>query len=270
MTTIKDTDLLLVNRDGVDYQATVSALPVGNVDLSEYAKLNDPDQHIIAKELSTARHDVSNVDGYGYYLQNSGRLSIQIGSGRNGSFTAYEIYKGDNKRLDITGQGTITGGQRLHLADGDSEKLVRFEINQNGNATFSGEVTAAKFIGDGSGLTNLPVPIQGIVPPIITYANADWSPGGKLSVETKGFCPGANTTSSCQWMRDYVDIPGATSCMGWTQTSTAGAYQLKILWTDRDTGQTGLAISNVIDVGGTPPSESGGGLPDFRDLPALS
>lgn len=120
-----------------------------------------------------------------------------------------------------------------YLASGDNVS----ELTNDAGYITSGDVPA--------------LPIEGIVPPVITYENADWSPGGRLSVSTRGYAPG-NTTSTCQWTRDGVDIPGATSCMAWTQTSTTGKYQLKVTWTDSDTGREGIGMSNVIDVGSTP------------------
>ena len=49
---IKSDDLILINRGGVDYQAKVSDLPIEDVDLSEYAKLDDSDQDITANDIT--------------------------------------------------------------------------------------------------------------------------------------------------------------------------------------------------------------------------
>ena len=67
---IQNDDLILVNRGGVDYKAKIEELPTGNgdVDLSEYAKLNDTDQDIIANNVKvsylTATADIETERGY--------------------------------------------------------------------------------------------------------------------------------------------------------------------------------------------------------------
>ncbi len=60
---IKSDDLILVSRDGVDYKAQVSDLPipeVEDVDLSEYAKLDGEGQEII----NTAKFQCQNPSSY--------------------------------------------------------------------------------------------------------------------------------------------------------------------------------------------------------------
>jgi hypothetical protein len=61
---IKSDDLILVSRGGVDYKAQVSDLPipeVQDVDLSEYAKLDDDEQSITAKEFIGDGSKLTNV-----------------------------------------------------------------------------------------------------------------------------------------------------------------------------------------------------------------
>ena len=95
--------------------------------------------------------DLTNEDGTGSTIASNGVTTIQISKSRGNNFTAFEVYKGDNKRFDLTGTGKITLGQKLHL-DAANGKLEKVIIDSNGT------ITANEFIGDGSKLTNLPIP----------------------------------------------------------------------------------------------------------------
>ena len=254
-----DTSGRVTAKEFIGDGSKLTNLPTGGgANMDEYARLDGAT--FTGRVL--AGQDFRNGDPSYVGVEIDGSKGIVHVKGKNNTVTPFEVFEsGSNVNNVSASVFRVTNNGGVHIGHDEIQLLP------DGHIEAIGDVKAASFEGDGSKLTGLPLPIQGIVPPIISYANADWSPNGKLSVEMKGFCPGSNTTSSCQWMRDYVDIPGATSCMGWTQTSTRGAYQLKILWTDNDTGQTGIAISNVIDVGGTPPNIDN--LPDFRLLPSL-
>ena len=259
------TNDITLNTDKIVLSATGSGEFAGTVQVGD----DNPDRiKLFANGLISVRRDDGDILNVYKGGLNADNRNVVINS--SGSAT-FEGKVDVNNELHVYRASTTASNALLALhSDIGGADTRKATVRADGSATFDGDVTAAKFIGDGSELTGLSVPIQGIIPPVISYENADWSAGGRLSVETKGFCPGQNTTSTCQWMRDYVDIPGATSCLAWTQTSTTGAYQLKVLWTDTDTGQTGIAISNVIDVGGTPEISLQDLLPkDFSTLPLL-
>ena len=65
----------------------------------------------------------------------------------------------------------------FHVLNGDpndaANNINYIELKANGNATFAGDVTAARFYGDGSNLTGLSVPVS-ISP---TAPSTDLEPG---------------------------------------------------------------------------------------------
>ena len=133
----------------------ITAADVPEANLDDYARLDGATFTGNVEAASFASNqgglDLTNEDGTGSTIASNGVTTIQISKSRGNNFTAFEVYKGDNKRFDLTGTGKITLGQKLHL-DAANGKLEKVIIDSNGT------ITANEFIGDGSKLTNLPIP----------------------------------------------------------------------------------------------------------------
>ena len=100
-------------------------------------------------EVSASGVDLASDDGQGFQISDAGTNTLQFGSNRAAGYTAFQIYKGTNKRLDISATGVITLGQRLH-DNGTKDERIKLDGN--------GAITAKEFIGDGSKLTGVGLP----------------------------------------------------------------------------------------------------------------
>ena len=131
MSKIQPEDLILINRDGVDYQAKVEDLPDSGGDTGSGV---DPNEY--------ARLDGAEFTGKAAFkggIQNSGGEIFSVG----------DINFGDTWSLEAA-YGKITSGSNFINMHNGAIDFGRFKVEPNGH------VKALKFIGDGSGLINLP------------------------------------------------------------------------------------------------------------------
>ena len=130
---IQNDDLILVNRGGVDYKTRVDELPTGDVDLSEYAKLDGEGQEII----NTAKFQCQNTSSY------HDNMTVAAPFGEFIDTLKASNIKGPSSEY-VSGIGVTN----LEV----DQNLV---MNNGAPIQGAGTITAQEFVGDGSKLTGV-------------------------------------------------------------------------------------------------------------------